>query len=461
MPSMMYGSAAYERDTGSLPPLKLVNMFVEQAPTSENQAALQSRPGLGSLATNGSGPINAIFSDRGCLSGDDFSVSGSTLYRGTTSKGSVTGSGFTTIAGAASEILIARGGTLYSYNGTTLASSGFTGNASNNVTSVCYINSRFVAIEANSARFYWSGLLDGRSWDALDFATAERQPDNLLDIASLGDNIWLFGQSSVEVWQNDGVTPFSRIEQVSFDKGIIATGALTKADNTLFFVGSDAKVYRASTDVPNRISDHWLEAKTKASASVSLFSFVYEGHEFVCLRLDSETFAYDVATQAWCEFQTNGGQWIVQCAAMKGTVAYFGHDSTGDIMGWSEWDDMGVTLTREFTAAAQLDQPMSIDNLWFWIDSGKSEVLSGQGSAPVMEVALSRDAGVTFTDYDAAGIGNASVGGTGQFRVIPEFRRLGQFDAPGMLVKARCTDPVPFRVSAVKFNEPLGGRSRG
>jgi hypothetical protein len=455
MPSLMYGTASYERETGNLPRLTLINMFVEQAATSENSACLQSRPGLGLLATNGSGPINAIYSGRGVLSGDDFSVSGSTLYRGTTSKGTVTGSGFTTIAGAKSEILIARGGTLYSYNGSTLASSGFTGNASNNVTSVCYINSRFVALEANSARFYWSGLLDGRSWDALDFATAERQPDNLLDIASLGDNIWLFGQQSVEVWQNDGVTPFSRIEQVAFDKGIIATGALCKADNSLFFAGSDARVYRASADVPERVSDHWLEEKVKASTIVSMFSFVWEGHEFVCVRLDSNTFAYDCATKAWCELQTSGGQWIAGCAAMKGTSVYLGHDSTGKIMGFSEWDDLGAEMTREFTAAVQMDAPGSVDNLWVWANAGQTPLLTGQGSDPVMEMESSRDAGNTWTSFDSA-----SLGAIGGYRVIPEWRRLGQYDAPGAMFRLRVTDPVPFRVSAVKYNEPLGGRSR-
>jgi hypothetical protein len=445
MPSLMYGSASYDRETGGLPPLELVNLFVEKAATSENQACLQSRPGLTTLATNGSGPINQIYSNPGVLGGDYFTVSGSTLYRNTTSKGTVSGSGFTTIVGSATEAMIARGATLYSYNGTNLASSGFTGNASNNVTSVCYINDRFVAIEANSARFYWSALLDGRTWDALDFATAERQPDNLLDIASLGDNIWLFGQATVEVWQNDGVTPFSRIEQVSFDKGIIATGALTKADNTLFFVGSDCVLYRASTDVPSRISEHWLEEKIRGSTTVSLFTYVRDGHEFVNLRLDNETFAFDCATEAFCEDQTSSGNWIAQCAAMKGTVPYFGHSSTGAVMNFSGWQDLSAGLTREFTAAVQLDGPASIDNVWLWAETGTSLTITCE---------YSRDAGESWTSA-----GDVTV--TTDTRAIAEWRRLGQFDAPGAMFRFSMSSNAPFRISAVKYNEPLGGRSRG
>ncbi|MDB5584313.1 MAG: phage stabilization protein [Bradyrhizobium sp.] len=464
MPSLSYGTSAYQRTNGDLPPLSLINMFVEAAKTSEQGITLLSRPGLGTLATNGSGPINGIFSNRGTLSGDDFSVSSSTLYRGTVSKGTVTGSGPTGFAGSATEILIARGSSLYNYNGTNLIAVTFPDSAT--VRAVCFIGSTFVAVRGDGAfpgRFYWSDVLDGRTWDALNYATAEREPDDLLDIAALNDKIILYGQSTIEVWADTGDASlrFSRIEGIgSQSKGIIATGCQCSADNTQFHVGSDAVVYRMA-GVFTRISDHWLETKIAASTAVKMFTFRYQGHEFVCVRLDSNTYAFDCVTQEWCEFQTNGGNWIAQCAAMKGTVAYFGHSSTGTIMGWSGWADLSAALTREFTAATQLDQPVSVNNLWLWVDSGASTVLSGQGSAPVMEMASSRDAGNNWTDFDDASIGNASVGGAGQYRVIPQWRRVGQFDQPGMMFRFRVSDPVPIRISSVKFNEPLGGRSRG
>jgi hypothetical protein len=87
-----------------------------------------------------------------------------------------------------------------------------------------------------AAKFYWSTPLDGRTIDALDFATAEREPDQLLDLAALGDNLWLFGQSTVEAWAHTGEAdlPFTRLENVAFDKGIMATGCRCSADNSLF-----------------------------------------------------------------------------------------------------------------------------------------------------------------------------------------------------------------------------------
>jgi hypothetical protein len=228
----------------------------------------------------------------------------------------------------------------------------------------------------------------------------------------------------------------------------------------MFHVGSDGVVYRLGEQF-ERISDHWLEEKIIASTERSMFTFRWQGHEFVCVRLDSQTFAFDCATGSWCEFQTNGGQFAGQCATMVGTDAYFGNDTDGKIMQFGGWDDLGNALTREFTAAAQLDKAGSVNNLWLWADTGASTVLSGQGSDPKVEQQSSRDGGRTWTDFNDAALGNADLGGTGQYRVIPEWRRLGQFDQPGAMFRFRVTDPVPFRVSAAKFNEPIFGRSRG
>ena len=454
MPTVGYGIGAYRRSNGAFPPLRLINMFVEPSKTSEGGVALLSRPGLGLLATNGSGPVRSLYSKQGTFTGDVFSVSTSTLYRGTTSLGTIAGTGPVSIVGGQSEVIVCRGSTPKSYNGTNFADITFPDTAS--VVAVEYIGSLFVALRADTHKFYWSDNLDGRTWGALNFASAEREPDELLDLKALGDNLWLFGQSTVEVWQHTGDAdlPFTRLEQVTFDKGIMATGCVVKADNSLVFIGDNGSVYRVA-DTPTRISDHWLEERILDSASHSLFTFIHEGHEFVCVRLDDETFAYDCATSEWCELQTDGGNWIAQCAAMVGSIVYLGHSSTGEIMGFDEWDDMGVELERRFSFAQQLDAPASVDSIKVWCNSGQTALVEGQGSDPTIELRLSDDAGNTWDDWEGE-----ELGAQGAYRQIPEWRALGMFDFPGVLGEIRVTDPVPFRVSAIKINDPSGGRSR-
>jgi hypothetical protein len=466
MPSVAYGSTAYRRTTGNFPELKLINIFVEKAATSENQVALLSRPGLSALKTNGSGPTNKIYCENGVFNGDDFSISGKALYRGTTLLGTMAdvGDGPYSIAGNTNEILIAGGGDMYRWNGTALTKVTFPDSA--HVRAVWFIGSVFKAIRGTESdgspdlypgRFYWSNVLDGSTWDALNFATAERRADGLLDGAALNDKSILYGQSTIEVWADTGDADlrFTRIEGIgSQSKGIIGTGAHCEADNTFFHIGSDGVVYRLG-DQFDRVSDHWLEERIIASTNRALFSFRWQGHEFVCVRLDDETFAYDCATQGWCELQTDGGQWIAQCSAMHGQTAYFGHHSTGQIMIWSGWDDLGTAMERRLTFAVPLDEPASIDRISFWCNTGHTPLLTGQGSDPQLEMRLSDDAGNTWSDWDGD-----DLGAQGDYRQVPEFRGLGQFDFPGLMGEVRVTDPVGFRLSAVKINDPGGGKSR-
>jgi hypothetical protein len=454
VPSIAYGTSTYLR-TG-FPPLTLINMFLEQAKSSENQVALLSRPGLVQSYAVGSGPINAVFSKKGTFGGDIFSVSNNTLYRNTSSLGNITGTGPVSIDGSDNEVVVTRGGTAYSYNGTNLAAIAFPDGA--NVRAVCFINGRFVFARDATAKFYWSDILDGRTIDPLNFATAERQPDHLLDVIARGDILWLLGEATIEAWSNDGSSadiPFSRIEQVVFDDGTIATGATVLADNTIFTIRTDGTLSRMA-EVLERVSDHSIEQRILASATHKLFTYTYQGHEMIAARLADETILYDCATREFCEFQTSQGNWIASCATMTGDEAVFGHDTTGQVMVFSGWADLGNELERRFPAAHQLDRPTVISSLKLWANTGTTELLSGQGSDPTVEMRSSDDAGNTWGEWEPD-----SLGVQGEYRAVPEWRALGMFDFPGALFEFRVTDPVDFRVSAVKVNDPLGGRERG
>jgi hypothetical protein len=302
-----------------------------------------------------------MFCKPGTLSGDVFSISNDTIYRGTSSLGTIAGTGVASWAGGFGEILVTRGTTMRRYNGAALSNVVFPDTA--DVRAVCFIGSLFVAVRGDtSGKFYWSARSTARR-GTLNFATAEREPDSLQDIMNLGDNIWLFGQQSIESWAHtgDAALPFTRNEQVAFDQGIMATGCVCAADNSLFFIGNKRIVFRLE-DVPTRISDSGIEERLNGSTTARLFSFwLPGGHEMVAIRLDTETLLYDCSTQEWCEFQTSQGNWIVAHAAMQDKVAYLGHSSTGQLMGFDEWDDLGAELERRLTFAQQLDEPMSID----------------------------------------------------------------------------------------------------
>jgi len=62
---------------------------------------------------------------------------------------------------------------------------------------------------ANTQRFFW--IFPGEvTIDPLNFAEAENEPDNIIQMLRVGDTVYMFGQSSTEVWvaTGDGVDPF-------------------------------------------------------------------------------------------------------------------------------------------------------------------------------------------------------------------------------------------------------------
>jgi hypothetical protein len=451
MPAISLGGGAYRRERGDLPEFLRVNMFLEATPSAEAGAALLDRPPLESHLVPGNvDEVRAVFSQPGTYSGDIFSVIGNKFYRQSTELTTIAGTGPVSIAASATEVLVTAGTTLYSYNGTNTQAVVLPDTFS--ARAVTIISSTFVVSRAGSDRFYWSALLDGRTFDALDYATAESEPDYLLDVVTMRGNLYLMGQSSIEPWYYSGAVdlPFALIQQRLIPKGTIATGCAVEMDNTLIWVGSDGVVYRLS-EVPERISDHGIEERIAESPTVSAFGFVWEGHSFFFVRLDTGTFPHDAATGQWAEWKSYGrDNFRGRCATVRAQTVLIGDDEDGII--WTLGEDFTdeETVVREFTGAFPIKGgSRSVDSVALEANSGRTQLLTGLGSDPVIEMAVSRDQGATWSAYRSARLGVQ-----GEYRV-------GMFDSPGGMLKFRTTAPARLRITNAVVNEPGGGRSRG
>lgn len=458
MPDILYGKGSFRRDNGNFTSLNLINMFPEAAPTVEQGVAILSRPGLAEEDEIGSGPINAEFYRPGLFSGDKFVLSGNDLYRGSTLLGTIAGSGPPRIASSDIELVITRGQTAYSYNGTNLAAITFPDSA--NVVSVAFIGGRFIFGRGGSHRFYWSELNDGRTVGGLSYSAAETSPDDLLDTVAAGDNLFLLGEESLEVhYLTTSLTlPYVRISQRTRNRGVKDTGCAVEFDNALHFIGDDNVIYRMA-EVPQRISNHGLEERIAESTSWSLFTFLFQGHAFLCVRLDSGTWVFDPAGGSdWPEFRTYGlDNFIGKCAITDADGPLFGSSVDGKLYRFSDgWTDNGAPLERRFTAAFPIaGGSVPVDALEVECNAGATTASTGPGANPIIEVRSSRDGGHTFGHYRVA-----SLGAQGERRKKPRWRRFGHFDNPGAVFDFRVTDPTPLRVSRVLINEPATGRSR-
>lgn len=445
-----FGLSSYRRDRGDMPELPVLNMFAEEAPTEDGQVVLQSRPGLSDRGADmGAGPVKQLFRRDGVLGGDLLGVSGGNLYRGTTLVGSIPGSGAVSMAGNEIGLMVAAGSTMRFYDGSTIADVAFPDSA--NVSKVAVTSSRFVSIRADTGKFYWTEPL-GSTVDPLAFATAESAPDRALDLVTIDDVLVIFGAETVEFWPNttDADLPFAPIEGRVIEKGIRATGCATTIGATFAWVTNENTV--CISDENNIVSNAGLQARIEASAAVSLFTFLIDGVEFLALRLDNETQVYNPRSGLWCEFTSYGlGNWIAQCA----DAGVFGSASDGKTLAWGgDHLDLGGVLERRFRAGMNIDGgAFPVARMQLRVNVGQTPFLTGDYVEPQVEMRLSPDAGQTWDDWEATNLGRQ-----GDYTALPEWRALGIASYPGLFAEFRCTDPVPFRVSAVLVNEKYGGR---
>jgi hypothetical protein len=295
---------------------RMVNLFPEAIPEGSGgkEAGFLLRcPGLRLLATVGSGPIRGLWVTNGVayvVSGDKF-YSLSTSYTATLI-GTVSGTGPVSMADNGTQIFIACNPTSFIYNTSTGVFGEITDTDFPGAGSVGYLDGYFVFNEPDSQKFWVTSLLDGTSIDPLDFASAEGYPDNVVALIVDHREIFLFGNNSVEIWYDAGTPdfPLARIQGAFMEVGCEAAYSVAKLDNSVFWVGSDARgrgvVYRANGYTPLRVSTNAVEFAIQSYGNISDaigYTYQQDGHPFYVLIFPSAqaTWVYDVSTQLWHE----------------------------------------------------------------------------------------------------------------------------------------------------------------
>ena len=440
-----YGKGAYNRTRGNLPQLDTVNMFVEQS--GSQGIVMQSRSPLGEVAEIGLGPVRASLERDGVFSGDRFTISGGIAYRDTAALGSVAGDGVASIAVRGGEVLFNAGGPIYSYNGIDFVEVTFPDDS--NVTKVIYSAGYFVAAEASTGYLFFSAVNNGRSWDALDFFEVESEPDAVFDMVTLDGVLVAGGQDSIEFFAPTGNPdlPYSPIQQRVFEQGVFATGCMVQDDNTFFFVGSDRILYR-NGNVPEALGGDWLVERISQSVTVRLYLLKDQRHKWVVIRLDNESWAYDITTGETFELRSYG-RLNFRCGPD------FGDDETGKIWQFVDFgtdNDEGI-VERILTAGERLLEPKSYDSVTIECEVGTTPFLSGAYAEPTIEFRTSDDGGNTWTDWETD-----TLGPQGDYRKVIQYNALGMFSLPGAMFQIRLTDPVPYRVSGFYDNQSVHGR---
>jgi hypothetical protein len=390
---------------------KLVNAYAESSEGDKaDQYAVMAIPGLVPFANVSSLPVRGVH-----VMGDTlYTVIGSTLY-------SIDADGASHSLGTVGGTLpvqMADNGTQLAIQGGPLNNQGYvldSGTLYTNilnlppVSGVVYFDGYFMWPVFESDQFIISALGDGLSYNPLDVATVEGDPDNIVGLVNLQREAQFFGSRTIEIWFNSGNAdfPFERSPNAFIERGCLDRDSLVKIDNSVQFVGDDRIVYRLNGYQPVRISNHAIEFKIASATWFRAFTYTQEGAKFYVLNTDVGCWAYEMSTGAWAERRSLGyGNYRVSCATVAYGQTVMGNGYTGKIYTPSldVFTEDGDTIPLEIVLPSlQTDrQKSTCYSLEIQCETG-----IGNSADPDPQIILtySKDGGRTFSDGVARPMG--------------------------------------------------------
>lgn len=214
-------------------------------------------------------------------------------------------------------------------------------NTSQGYKTVTYLDGYFITHTGRS--IVVSDLEDPTTIDGGATATSDVVGGDIIRVESLGDHLWVFTATTIQVWYNSGNPdfPFEPVPGTTIENvGLYAPIALTKVagQNRFAFVGVSSGtygIYITNGFQVERISnpkvERWLELATSIEfldgdyglavlnfeercAGLFMYSYTWQGHTFIFVNnpgilannVYRNCFVYDISTGIWHNRHTDG-----------------------------------------------------------------------------------------------------------------------------------------------------------
>lgn len=285
------------------------------------------------------------------------------------------------------------------------------------VSGVVYVDGFFLFTKKDGKQFFVSSLNDGFTYNALDFAAANVDPDPIRAPFILKNEVLIFGSQTFEPFQNIGGAgfPFARINGAAQDKGIDANNSLVEIDGNLAWIGSadkeQAAIWLSSGGKPQKISTTAIDNQIRTYTDTvieSAFAVTYSqsGALFAVFTFPGEeTFVYESVSNLWhTRESTNAeaqGEWRV-----TNIIEAFGELIVGDsltnkfgIIDKDVFTEYGEPIKRRFVLPP-LDNggnPFFNSSVELVGETGVG-LTTGQGSDPKVFLSFSDNGGRSFQE---------------------------------------------------------------
>jgi|SRR3990172_323993 len=440
---------------------ELINWWAHKTEVRGKESfVLMQRPGLVNIETIDVGPHRGSLVHDGVM----YVVSNSGVYSVNTSETITLIGSLNTFAGRVgmssngTELIIVDGADGWIYDSLAVTYTQITDVDFVDAEQVVFFHGRFVVIKPSTGEFYISGLYDGTTWAALDYANAEVDPDDLIALIVSHEQLWLLGEVTTQAYLDTGnpLFPYESQPGGTIEWGIAAKWSVAKGDNTVIWLAKtsagQANVVKATGFSPQVISSAALEeAMADYDILDDAYAFVMKPNErslFYVLTFPSEnvTWVYDFTTDLWHQWSSYGvGRFNAATHCYFNNRHYIGSATDGALsrLDAGVYADNSDPLVRKATTQSYSEN----QNMVFWknleilFEAGNGLAI-GQGSDPQAMLRWSDDSGHTY--------GNSiwrSIGKIGEYGVRAVWNKLGR--SRNRVYELTMTDPVRSTVVGV------------
>ena len=268
----------------------------------------------------------------------------------------------------------------------------------------------FFLVTTSAKKIIRSNINDGLTWNALNFGTAEADPDELKAIVTLKNQPYAGGAKTIEMFRNISASGFSfqRVNGYVISKGVFAPSTFIAAADRIFFVGggemeSPAIWALPPAGEPEKISTDAIDTQLQRMSAEDVsnaFAWTYSqnGGYFVGFSFTDQCFVYDIASGLWHDRESQVldskgfvqiTRWRANCILTAYNSVFVADSQSGKI------GELSPFLFREFDRAirraiitppiSNQAQPFFISRVDAIMDQGRTE---NSSASPIL-VALS------------------------------------------------------------------------
>jgi hypothetical protein len=183
---------------------------------------------------------------------------------------------------------------------------------------IATIDTYLMALEVGSERLWWSYPGRPYQWDG-DFTSAEYLPDDVVCMLAVNSDVYVGGKRSIQIFQNDGITPWVPTVYGSLSYGVLAPYSFKfcKDINAFIWIDDNRRLVKLEGRTVTPLNDAFnTQLHDIGVVSDAIADFVVlEGTPYYLLYFpeSDRSFSVNLSNNTYAEWSTGEGRWIGNC----------------------------------------------------------------------------------------------------------------------------------------------------